>query len=77
VFTSVLGITAEQTELLRRALFDAAANSEAMTGESDQYGQRYVLDFAMTGPSGSATVRSLWIVLAGEDFPRMITCYIL
>jgi hypothetical protein len=44
---------------------------------ADQYGQRYVLDFDMTGAAGSAAVRSAWIVLANEDVLRFVSCYVL
>lgn len=77
VFGSVLGITEENVELLRRALQDAAMHSEATLGEGDRYSQCYVLDFEMTGPGGKATVRSSWIVLTGEKFPRLTSCYVL
>ncbi len=41
------------------------------------YKQRYVLDFLMRGPKGRATVRSVWIVLAEETLPRLLSCYVL
>lgn len=76
VFATALGITEEHVELLRAALLAAVASAEATPGEGDRYGQRYVLDFEMSGPSGKATVRSLWIVLDGQDFPRLTSCYV-
>ena len=77
VFASALGITSGDAEILRQTLLDAAVEKSATPGEQDDYGQRYVLDFRMTGPRGSATVRSLWIVLTGERVPRLVTCYVL
>jgi hypothetical protein len=38
--------------------------------ENDQYGQRYVLDFNMTGTAGSATVRSTFEVEFSDDEGR-------
>jgi hypothetical protein len=35
-----------------------------------------VIDLEMSGPRGRATVRSSWIILHGEDFPRMTSCYV-
>ena len=52
-------------------------NSEATPGEKDRYGQRFVLDFEIEGPKGNAVVRSLWLVRTGEDFPRLLTCFVL
>ena len=40
-------------------------------------GQRYALDFPVQGLGGVATVRSLWIIRYGEDFPRFASCYVL
>ena len=77
VFAAVLGIRLENAGLLQRALLDAALRAEATLGERDGHGQRYLLDFEMEGPSGKGAVRSSLIVLAGEEFPRMTTCYIL
>jgi len=74
VFASVLGIAEGDAEQLRAALLEAARSVDAITGEQDEYGQRYTLDFVMVGPAGRATVRSAWIVRAGEDFPRLTTC---
>lgn len=77
VFASVLGIRMEHAETLRRALLAAAVSGMAIPGEVDAYGSRYVIDFPMRGPLHAATVRSIWIVRRGEDFPRLATCYVL
>jgi hypothetical protein len=76
VFRAALGLTVEDTEELWQALLDAAWTSEATKGEADQWGQRYTLDFQMTRAGRSAWVRSGWIVLAREDFPRLTSCYV-
>lgn len=49
---------------------------DAVSGENDSYGQRYTLDFEVRHER-SAVVRSSWIVLTGEDFPRLTTCFVL
>lgn len=77
VFASALGITRQHAAILKSALLAAAAGREADLGESDPYGQRYTIDFPLAGPGGTATVRSGWIILAGDDIPRMTTCYVL
>lgn len=77
VFASVLGLTANDADVLRNALLKAVIEGEAVPGERDDYGQRYVLDFGMTGPRGRAMVRSSWILLPGENRPRMTSCYVL
>jgi hypothetical protein len=77
VFASALGITFENAGELRRALLEAVGREAAARGVADEYGQRYMVDFEMRGPGGTARVRGIWIVLAGENFPRLITCYVL
>jgi hypothetical protein len=79
VFRSRLGLTADDAELLRQTLLDAAQSrqQELRATDSDQYGQRFVLDFPMNTAAGSAIVRSAWIVLAKEDVLRLTSCYVL
>ena len=76
VFSAALGLGAEDAEELREALLTAACSEEAVAGEEDEYGKRYVLDFEMSTAVGTATVRSGWIVRHGEDFPRLTSCYV-
>ena len=76
VFADKLGLTAEHAELLQAALLTAAREREAIAGESDRFGRRFVVEFVMEGPGGSATVRSAWIVRSREDFPRLASCYV-
>lgn len=78
VFEALLGLTAQDAEMLSRALLDAAASKEDATlGHADDFGQRYVVDSEMDGPRGSGIIRSSWIIRTGEDFPRLATCYVL
>ena len=60
-------------------LVDAARDrqGELRPAEADAYGRRFVLDFEIGTAAGSATIRSAWIVLAGEDVLRFVTCYVL
>jgi hypothetical protein len=77
LFASALGITQKNAEELRVALLRAAFGEEALPAQEDDYGRHYVVDFEMKSSSGKAIVRSSWIVLAGENFPRLTTCYVL
>lgn len=76
VFASATGLDRSHGDFLRAALLEAARTANAQMGDHDEYGQRYVVDFLLAGPKGQATVRSTWIVKAGEDFPRFVTCWI-
>ncbi|MBI4604030.1 MAG: hypothetical protein HY721_18900 [Planctomycetes bacterium] len=78
VFESALGITLRNSQVLREALLRAAANSDAAIAKGDNgHGQVYVLRFPLATDKGTAAVLSCWIIRRGEDFPRLITCYIL
>jgi hypothetical protein len=56
---------------LRDALLRAALNGDAIIGERDVFGQRFVIDFRMHGPRGEAMVRSTWIIRSNEQYPRL------
>lgn len=58
VFQLVLGFTSAEADELVTLLMIAARNDEAVPGEHDDYGQRYTVDFLVTGPRGQANVRS-------------------
>ena len=77
LFGAALGLTLSHAEDFRDALLRAAATYDATPTERDDYGQRYVVDFTMSGPAGQARVRSIWIVRRHEDFPRLTSCYVL
>lgn len=77
VFRAVLGLTAADAELLREWVLLAAVSGEAVFERADEFGDRYRLDFDAATSTGRAVIRSAWIVRAGEDFPRLTTCYIL
>ncbi len=77
VFSAALGLTIDHADMLQKALFDAAKTYEATLTTKDIYGQRYVIDFIMSGPTGVAMIRSAWIIRINEDFPRLTTCYVL
>jgi hypothetical protein len=77
VFASALGLSADDAEFLREAILSAVCNENAEVDEQDEYGQRYTLDFMMTANEKAAAVRTAWIIRAGEDFPRLTSCYVL
>jgi hypothetical protein len=77
VFAAALGVGEGNADLLRDALLNAAKVREAIPGRSNEFGERYFIDFEMRGPRGEATVRSLWIIRLGESFPRLTSCFVM
>lgn len=76
VFAETVGLVREDSPILIGALRLAARHEDVEEGVVDHYGHRYTLDFDFDGPTGSRTIRSVWIVRAGEDAPRLVTCYV-
>lgn len=78
VFESVLGISLVNQEVLRKAILSAAENSnEAQSLGNNGHGEVYALRFRLEIQRGHATILTAWIIRDSEDFPRLITCYIL
>ena len=76
VFAAALGLEQEDAEVLRNALLGAARDGNAVAGESDEYGERFTVDFQLTRYDLRATVRSAWIVLRGQTTPRLTSCFV-
>jgi hypothetical protein len=78
VFESALGITLANSDVLRQAILSAADNSDgAEPLGNNGHGEIYILRVPLQTQKGIATVLTSWIVRDGEDFPRLITYYIL
>jgi hypothetical protein len=49
---------------------------DAEQGEKTEYGQKYIITGDINGPSGKVMkLKSIWIILRGEEIPRFITIY--
>ena len=78
VFLSALGINSSDAENFRAILLYAAAENDMITmTSSDQYGCRYSFDLIVTWSSRKALVRTAWIIKANEEWPRLVSCYVL
>ncbi len=77
VFAAALGLYQDDAQLLRAQLVEAALEGDANLAGADAYGQRYWLDFECGIRDRRARVRSAWIVLRAENFPRFVTCFVL
>ena len=76
VFASI-GIREADADELRAALLAAAVDAEAELGAANPHGQRYVIDFDFVRQERTVRIRSTWIVRAGENLPRLTSCYVL
>ncbi|WP_375505751.1 DUF6883 domain-containing protein [uncultured Nostoc sp.] len=77
LFAAILDLGSDDAEILQLLIQDAIQNYEAIPSLLDEYGQRYIVDFPITRNQNTANIRTTWIVRPTEDFPRLISCYIL
>ena len=77
VFLSALGMITAHAGEFRDALLQAASSEDCVVGPVDEYGARYIVDFSYARGDREAIVRSTWIIKAGEDTPRLTSCFVL
>jgi hypothetical protein len=77
VFQSALGIGIDDADELRTALMQAIQTTDAVLDKRNPYGQKYRVDFLMVREDKQAMVRSVWLVRDEENFPRLVTCFVL
>ena len=75
-FKSVLGFDAVHVYDISNQIRDALPLAEARKGHADHHGQRFSVDVQLTGPCGSAKVRTGWIIERDSDVPRLVTIYV-
>ena len=76
VFASALGLGPEDAEWLRDRILAAARGGVFKPRGETTHGPLYEMDLPVTTTAGMATVRTGWIVLRGETFPRLTSCYV-
>ena len=76
VFASALGMTGEDAPRLREMILQAVLTNEAVEARTNEHGTRYAVDFQTLGLKGEVTIRTAWIIDAGETIPRLTSCYI-
>ena len=77
VFKSALDLDINNFDELKEALLYAVVRYNATLGKINSYGQKYIIDFPLTRKNKTAIIHSVWIVRNEENFPRLVTCYIL
>lgn len=77
VFQAALGIATAQAGEMRDELLHRIRTTDCMVGAEDEFGARFVVDFPLVRGEREAVVRSLWIIKANEDSPRLTSCFVL
>ena len=73
VINSVTGLTAADAARVEQQIRDEVPAGVPIKGRADEYGQRWAVDVSLTGPEGSITVRTAWILDTGSSVPRLVT----
>jgi len=77
VFKSALNLDINDVQFLKNALLEAVKIYDAIFDKSNQFGHKYVIDFPLNHQNKTAIIHSVWIIRNDENFPRLVTCYIL
>lgn len=73
VVNAATGLAAKDVDQIEAQIREGARNGTPVAGKSDEYGHRWHVDVPLTGPAGTMTVRTAWIVEPGGDRPRLVT----
>jgi hypothetical protein len=74
VFMSALGVRQADALWLRAEILRRLPSAAAVPQIEDVWGIRYAVDMEITHNAKSAMVRTIWIILRGDDRPRFVTC---
>lgn len=77
VFAAALGLGATDAKWLREQLLAAVLREECTLGRKTGFGQRYTVDVNLRYNDREALVRSAWIIRQDEEFPRLVSCYVI
>ncbi|MGH2771555.1 MAG: DUF6883 domain-containing protein [Actinomycetota bacterium] len=73
-FLARLGYNQEDWGVLATDLRRHAFEGEALE-EASAFGRKFEVRGDLAGPSDRAEIVSVWIILEGEDHPRLVTAY--
>ncbi|MGH7256739.1 MAG: DUF6883 domain-containing protein, partial [Nitrospiraceae bacterium] len=74
-FTS-MGFQRDAWEVLAEALRQVAQSAPVTKSMTSLHGQKYIVDGVLIAPSGQVPlIRTVWVVDAGRDTPRLVTAY--
>ncbi|GAA2190050.1 WXG100 family type VII secretion target [Micromonospora lupini] len=73
VINSATGLGPDDADLIMQQVREGALAGKPLPGKADEFGQRWNVDLPLTGPDGTITVRTAWILENGASAPRMVT----
>jgi hypothetical protein len=76
VFKAALGYDQSSYGGLDKQIRVGIQREHAEPGASNEYGSQFSVDIPVTGPAGSAIVRTGWIYDKSSDVPRLTTAFV-
>ncbi|MBM3119140.1 MAG: hypothetical protein FJ006_06235 [Chloroflexi bacterium] len=75
-FFQKLGYSAENWEAFEQHLRELILSHDVTGVEESPYGRKFVVEGAMTGPSGGTVqIVTIWVILKEESIPRLVMAY--
>ena len=66
------GLGPKDADLVAQQIHAGLRNARPIAGPADALGRQWTADIPVTGPSGTVTLRTTWMVDAGSRNPRLI-----
>ncbi|MET8547436.1 WXG100 family type VII secretion target [Micromonospora zamorensis] len=73
VINSATGLGPDDADAILQQIREGVLAGKPLLGRADEFGQRWNVDLPLTGPDGTITVRTAWILESGASAPRMVT----
>lgn len=75
-FFASLGFSRANWSQLAEALREHGRANDAIRRTDNRFGKRYEVRGSLAGPNGRrAEIVTIWIILSGDDRPRLVTAY--
>ena len=75
VFASALGITADNAEMLKTLICQAAVEGSVVQQANTEFGQQFKVDWTVPNTDG-VTLRTIWKLPSESEAPQLISAYI-
>jgi filamentous hemagglutinin len=76
VFFLGMGFRRKQWQQLEAAIRADHLTQDAQEIPRSRFGRKFQIVASLTGPNGRrAIIKSIWIILDGEEVPRLLTAY--
>lgn len=72
-FFEQAGYTHKSWEILEKDIREQHLTQDAKEGPPTPFGKKYEITAPLKGPTATLLITSIWIVLKGENVPRLIT----